>query len=212
MRKNEAKKTEELKKRITYEQQKITEEEQKREVIRLEAKKEFERLDTERAKQKEEAEARQFQREIELSKMKIEEKSRLRKEEELEVRQPRSIKNSYSNFLDLFKMAPFRLEQSLKQHNATKDDRLKEQLEVQKLQNEAAIEKTKVRMEAMSNFFVGEQGTFVVQLYDFAKSFSSLYFNTSRQAKDVELGRFGSRISSRFVPFQDSTTASRTRA
>jgi len=75
-------------------------------------------------------------------------------------------------------MAPFRLEQSLKQHNATKDDRLKEQLELQKLQNEAAIEKTKVRMEAMSNFFVGEQGTFCGACVGLAKS--SLYYQVNK--------------------------------
>lgn len=105
MRKNEAKKTEELKKRIDYEQGKITQEEQKRELIRLEAKKEHERLDSERIKQQEELEMRQFQRQVDLAKMKLEEKNRLKVEQEREVSEEKSQTYSLNLFNDNYIIA-----------------------------------------------------------------------------------------------------------
>eukprot|EP01087_Luapelamoeba_hula_P009655 TRINITY_DN2511_c1_g2_i1.p1 TRINITY_DN2511_c1_g2~~TRINITY_DN2511_c1_g2_i1.p1 ORF type:complete len:712 (-),score=196.40 TRINITY_DN2511_c1_g2_i1:26-2128(-) len=139
LRQNERVKTEEAKRRIDYEQEKTTQEEIKREKLRLETRREFDRLDVEKKQAEEALEQKRFQRERDLMNAKLSERARLKRETEVEL-------------------GNFRLEQSLKEHRAKKDDELLKAKELRKIEVDADVQKESVRWDKLSNFFSGDEG------------------------------------------------------
>jgi hypothetical protein len=171
--------TEEEKKRVDYALQKETEVQKERTNIKLEAKREFDRLDLERKKREEEMEEakakirkrerdEEYDRMAQLEKVKLEAKAVLEQKAEVE-------------------MAEHRFKQKLRMYEATKDVEMKRQEELLRVEKEYEKEISKQKWDALLNYFSGDDGK--ERVYNMARLFALSIASVGVVAVGVPLAR-----------------------
>eukprot|EP01095_Lingulamoeba_sp_RSL-Kostka_P000979 TRINITY_DN1130_c0_g1_i1.p1 TRINITY_DN1130_c0_g1~~TRINITY_DN1130_c0_g1_i1.p1 ORF type:complete len:589 (-),score=224.24 TRINITY_DN1130_c0_g1_i1:10-1776(-) len=158
--------TEEEKKRTDYKWKKEIEAQEQKTKIKLEAELEFKKIEEEgqkleqskldyKKKLEEENQQKELEREMKLVTHKLEEEAKI------EV-----------------KLADFRYKQSLREHEAMKDDNLKRDVELEKLKQQGKLERDNLKLNALTNFFSGDDGR--SRLFNifglFAGTITTIYF------------------------------------
>ena len=154
--------TEEEKKRVDYALQKETEVQKERTNIKLEAKREFDRLDLERKKREEE---------VEEAKAKI--RKRERDEEYDRMATLEKVKLEAKSQLDLkaeIEMADHRFKQKLRMYEATKEAEAARQEELLRVEKEYESAIAQQKWNAFLTYFSGEEGS--GRVYNMAKLFA----------------------------------------
>ena len=146
LQKLEEKKTEEEKLRVDYRLKREEETLAQRTRIKLEAKEAFEKL-------KEQNLQRDFQHKEKIQA--LEDAQRIKEME----REKALISHKLKKKSDLeVELADFHHQQSVREHEATKEYRLEHDLAVEKLKQQGMIDREKYKWDTITNFFTGHEG------------------------------------------------------